>query len=144
MKTDSEPSCPMCRGNLYFKGMGKVVDRWEDEAYEKKWDEVYTDALEETMEEFESVGDVMDGESILLYMEDLQMAYQKLRDIEDKGFKFSWEEIREILRHPYCMYDLIVSRRSYVSWDDNEEIRLRQLFVSNYPSWNGPSIVRAV
>lgn len=135
----------MCRSNLYFKGMGKVVDRWEDEAHEKKWEEVYTDAIEETFGEFQQNYTFFDPRSIMLYLQDLDEAYAKLRELERKhGIMFGWEEIREILRHPYCIRHIIISGKKYYIWDDYEEISKRNLFVSNYPSWNGPSIVRAV
>lgn len=140
MKTDSEPSCPMCRNTLYFKGMNKVAEKWEEEFEEQKWEEVYNDALDSTLEEFEDAG-VMDGESIKMFMEDLQMAYQKLRKMYDQGFDLDWSDIREILRHPYCMEALLISQSKYTLYDDFEDIWRRNMFVSKYPGWKGPGPV---
>jgi hypothetical protein len=72
-----EPSCPMCRRTLYFKGMHKVVEEWDDEratkknedAFNKAFDEIFFDEesdLEDEAEaeaEDESDGDGDDSES---------------------------------------------------------------------------------
>ena len=65
-----EPSCPMCRRTLYFKGMHKVVDAWDNERAIKKNEEAFSQAFddifdEEDDEEFDSDddSDVSDDES---------------------------------------------------------------------------------
>ena len=138
MKTDSEPSCPMCRNNLYFKGMAKVADKWEEEADEQRWNECYEEAMEETMEEFDDAG-VMDGESIKMFLEDLQMAYNKLRKMSEQGVELEWWQIKEILRHPYCMEAILISQTRHTIHDDFEDIWRRNMFVSKYPGWKGPT-----
>ena len=46
VKSEGSPTCPICRCNLYFRGMRKVVDRWVDEMEEppeydeEDWDDV--------------------------------------------------------------------------------------------------------
>jgi hypothetical protein len=53
--TDSEGAkCPMCRKRLYFKGMYKVLDEWEQERIDlleqQAFEEVFEDVLEEAFE----------------------------------------------------------------------------------------------
>jgi hypothetical protein len=45
-----EPSCPMCRGRLYFKGMYKVVDQWEQERFDKKNEESFAEVFDSLFE----------------------------------------------------------------------------------------------
>lgn len=45
-----EPSCPMCRKRLYFKGMYKVVDQWEKERFDQKNEESFAEAFESLFE----------------------------------------------------------------------------------------------
>jgi hypothetical protein len=49
----SEPNCPMCRAPLYFKGMRKVADRWENERDEKMKESVYARVFNEILEVLE-------------------------------------------------------------------------------------------
>jgi hypothetical protein len=49
-----EPSCPMCRRNLYFKGMHKVVDEWDRERAFKKNEDAFNQAFDDIFEEIES------------------------------------------------------------------------------------------
>lgn len=49
-----EPSCPMCRRNLYFKGMHKVVDEWDRERALKKNEDAFNKAFDDIFEEDES------------------------------------------------------------------------------------------
>lgn len=46
----SEPSCPMCRKRLYFKGMYKIMDIWEQERFEKKNQEAFGEAFDNLFE----------------------------------------------------------------------------------------------
>ena len=44
-------SCPMCRAPIYFKGFHKVRDEWNEEAWENKCDEVFSQAIDECFAE---------------------------------------------------------------------------------------------
>ena len=46
-----EPSCPMCRRDMYFKGMHRVVRDWEDERILKKNEDAFDKAFDEIFEE---------------------------------------------------------------------------------------------
>ena len=41
-----EPSCPMCRRIMYFKGMGKVVHEWDRERIDQKNEEAFSEAFD--------------------------------------------------------------------------------------------------
>jgi len=131
VKTESEPTCPMCRSNLYFKGMNKVTEKWEREFEDQKWEDVYTEAVME-------LGDVTNGEDFLIFLEDLELAYKNIRKLHDMGYDFSWDFIRDILKNPYCFADVVInSKITYEIWDDFETIRRQNMFVSRYPKWRG-------
>ena len=36
LKSEEDPTCPMCRQRLYFKGMHKQEQQWENERYENE------------------------------------------------------------------------------------------------------------
>ena len=43
--------CPMCRAPIYFKGFHKVRDEWNEDAWENKCAEVFSEALDERFAE---------------------------------------------------------------------------------------------
>lgn len=44
-------SCPMCRAPIYFKGFHKVRDGWNEEAWENRCAEVFSQAIDECFAE---------------------------------------------------------------------------------------------
>ena len=48
--TSPEPDCPMCRAPMNFKGLHRVREKWEDEAYEKRMADHYASAFDRTLE----------------------------------------------------------------------------------------------
>lgn len=130
MKTDSEPTCPMCRSNLYFKGMSKVTEKWDRDFETQKWEDVYTEAINDM--------DFEDGEEFLMFLEDLELAYKNIRNLHDMGYDFSWDNIREMLKNPYIFHVFKMYKPvTFEIWDDFETIRRQNMFVSRYPKWNG-------
>ena len=58
----SEPTCPMCRANMYFRGMRSRVCEWEEEREEEHNESVLSEAFDfilENAEDFEDMEDVM-------------------------------------------------------------------------------------
>ena len=41
-----EPTCPMCRHNIYFKGFHKVLSKWENEKIDKRNEDAFNSAFE--------------------------------------------------------------------------------------------------
>jgi len=52
-----EQNCPMCRKGMYFKGMYKVRKEWDEEAHETRVQEIYAEAINDIIEEFEDEPD---------------------------------------------------------------------------------------
>lgn len=48
-----EPTCPMCRRRLYFKGLHRVSQKWEEERNDKINEESFKDAFDSIFEESE-------------------------------------------------------------------------------------------
>jgi len=46
-----EPSCPMCRRKMYFKGMWKLTNNWIQERVDQKNQEFFGEAFEDIFEE---------------------------------------------------------------------------------------------
>ena len=46
-----DPTCPMCRRAMYFKGMHKVVASWEQDRIDKRNEEVFGQAFDQIFEE---------------------------------------------------------------------------------------------
>lgn len=133
MKADSEPSCPMCRSKLYFKGMSKVTEKWDMESEEQMWEDVYTEAITE------GADDIDDGEEFLMFLEELEIAYKNIRTLHDRGCEFSWDMIREILGNPFFFSARIMdaSPIKIEIWDDFGTFQKQNMFVSKYPKWRG-------
>lgn len=49
--TGASTSCPMCRRPIHFKGFQDVRDEWDEEAWENRCAEVFSEALDECAEE---------------------------------------------------------------------------------------------
>ena len=120
MKAESEPSCPMCRSNIYFKGMSKVTEQWELESDDQKWADAYSEAVTDLLDGVDDCIDTM-GETILEYIKELERTVEEYFDY--------W--------HPYCFTDIIIKRARYEIWDDFESIRRHNIFVSRCPRWRG-------
>lgn len=73
-----EPSCPMCRGSLYFRNMRKHLDKWEDERADAHNEECFNNVFEEIFdaEELEFYG----TDDILWEIEELQKRYHTFVD----------------------------------------------------------------
>jgi hypothetical protein len=47
----------MCRAPIYFKGFHKVLDQWNDDAWENKCDEIFSQALDECFAEAQDLAE---------------------------------------------------------------------------------------
>lgn len=128
VKTDSTPTCPMCRSNMYFKGMSKIIPKWEQEFEESKWEEIYSDAIE---------GATEDADTFAMFLEDLETVYKNITKLHDVGYEFSWEFIREIMNNPYYYLYIGVGFPRREMWDTFDTTWKNAIFVSRYPYWNG-------
>ena len=58
-----EPTCPMCRHTLYFKGLHKISEKWEEEKINKLNEDAFNAAFEKIFEDSDSDSDYSDSES---------------------------------------------------------------------------------
>ena len=75
-----EPSCPMCRGSLYFRNMMAHVDRWIDERIDAYNEECFNAALEEIFDEDDL--EFYGTDDILWEIEELQKRFHTFVDTE--------------------------------------------------------------
>ena len=45
-KETHSPTCPMCRHHLYFRGMRKYIEQWDEDAFNHARQEAFEEALE--------------------------------------------------------------------------------------------------
>lgn len=50
LKCEDEATCPMCRQTIYFRGMRKMYDKWEEERHEKKLQETFENCFNEILD----------------------------------------------------------------------------------------------
>ena len=50
-----QPSCPMCRGAFYFKGMRNTAKQWDEERIDKQYQQVFEKVFEELLEDFQDM-----------------------------------------------------------------------------------------
>lgn len=78
LKCKLEPTCPNCRHKLYFKGMYKMTDTWEEEAETMKNEDAFNEAFDYILEfvdsdsEFDSDSDSSGYESDTPWNSDLE------------------------------------------------------------------------
>ena len=47
----SEPTCPMCRQTLNFKGLHRLEEKWSEEARYQQVDELFSEFIDEVLDE---------------------------------------------------------------------------------------------
>ena len=90
--------CPMCRKNIYFKGMRKYKNKWERERWEKQCNDVYSEAMSGLFAEAK--------ESPFINL----IFKQALEDLEEdyilfKGIVNNPDDLRYLLYNPNEYYD---------------------------------------
>jgi hypothetical protein len=48
-----EPTCPLCRHTMYFKGLHKISKKWEEERFDKMNEDAFSTAFDEIFNEDE-------------------------------------------------------------------------------------------
>ena len=95
--------CPMCRAPIYFKGFYKIREKWADESYEVRTNEIFNGALNQAIEaeleqdrEFkEAFGDEIQPDPLrmsdLSYIEDTYR-YLKSEDMHHEDIDYILNE----------------------------------------------------
>ena len=114
-----DPSCPMCRGSLYFRNMRSHLDKWEDEKVDAYNEECFNNAFEELFDEEEL--EFYGTDDILWEIEELQKRYHEFVD------------------SPYDMADVLEALEEEIQagcggnwfWDDIDS-NDKNIFVTNH------------
>lgn len=104
-ESSSEPTCPMCRGNLYFRGMKKCVEKWDEEAEYKHITETWGQIIDELVEYGCDIGDLEWAEERFKYVDDVDIILDddieftsdtKIRKVHDP---FTWKALLFVTKH---------------------------------------------
>ena len=85
---ESSPSCPMCRKNIYFKGINKKIDDWEDEHREYIFQNFFEEKLNEILEDVNPF-------SMLL----LEFISERLEKIRNLDYIYDEDDIEFFILH---------------------------------------------
>ena len=142
--TDAEGAkCPMCRHRLYFKGMYKVLDDWEDERIELKEQEAFQEVFDSVFESEEDTWDDDDDEEE--YDDDDDSTWsdwwtpqdeneQRMEQLRDLQKRFQLLQSVGVPVHPELLDDTwydVFSEREHMVYD-NSFWHVMNLFVSRY------------
>jgi hypothetical protein len=109
-----EPSCPMCRGSLYFRNMRCHLEKWEDERIDNHNEECFNQVFESFFdaEDLEFYG----TDDILWEIEELQKRFHMFAD---SGYDM--EEVLDapdeaiITASPFYFYDQVLVKDPFVT-----------------------------
>ncbi len=91
----TEPSCPMCRAPLYFKGMRKVAERWENEKDQQIKETVYSRIFDEILEFMEDREfDHFEAEFAMIAIRDFDERFNLLT--QDPEWVYEEEELYDL------------------------------------------------
>lgn len=110
----TNPSCPMCRRSLYFKGLYKLAPRWAEEREEQAEEDAWLEQVNEIFEE--------PSEFLLYELDGLQEEY---RFAAKMGLDFGW------YMENYSIFDVFDSAENMVIYRDVFP-HVRDMFVSKY------------
>lgn len=110
-------TCPMCRNNLYFRGMARVVDTWEKQKYDQCISDAYAKAVE-------TVFDTVEDDFVL---EDLLDIEEKFNKLVNTGEEWDPEELYEVLVDPFIEISFIDDSLDFYKYVP------KQMFVSKHP-----------
>lgn len=85
--------CPMCRQKLYFKGMYKKQEEWDDEYYEKEFETVFSENLDDILsdEHLFSYGVNWGSYLMIAYIKDLEKRFNKLKPFYTVAEDLQWQ-----------------------------------------------------
>ena len=113
-----DPSCPMCRGSLYFRNMRCHTEKWENERIDLYNEECFNNALEEIFDEDEL--EFYGPDDILWQIEELQKRYHTFLDTD-----YDMAEVLEALEE-----EIATASNGWI-WDDIDDTG-KNLFVTKH------------
>lgn len=128
LKGAAGSSCPMCRAPVYFKGFHKVREEWNEDAWEEKCSEVFSQALDESFagaQDFaESLPPRWRGRIMRDVLEDFIDIEKTYRFLKNEGV--SSDDMEEVFYYG----DYYSDRHMHKYWYLDEP---RKEFASRYP-----------
>lgn len=118
-KSTEQCTCPMCRRDLYFKGMNNIVAKWEDERRDEQLQDLFARAFDEALTEDDL--DFFGSEFVLDQLICIEERFNKLSDSD-----YSIEDIEYLIDD--FMLELVTD--FYEIWDDEFTLFLKFLFVT--------------
>ena len=138
LKSDEETTCPMCRKKLYFKGMHKYCEKWEEERYKEKTEEIFANLFDQVIEqgimlkEFDDDEDEDDDYLTWLILHDLGVMEYFFNKNKDMDWEH-WEDFEDAVndeveysqsRGPYIYYELLMKNKSLLKFSKVNSKRL--------------------
>lgn len=117
--TSETPSCPMCRQDMYFRGMHKAKAKWQEEADEKHLATVYAQVFE----------NALDDEDSMELIEEVDYNFHRLKHLL---LDYDVEQAVEIVE---CYFGPSTAGK-VMSWPDWGNLPQRRcVMVSKYPQF---------
>lgn len=91
----AESNCPMCRAPLYFRGLRKMAERWEEEREEKMKEAVYTKIFNEIIEDLGEEFDELEATLTMFALREFDERFRKFA--YECDWDFTEEELYEIV-----------------------------------------------
>lgn len=91
----AESNCPMCRAPLYFKGLRKMAERWEEERDEQMREAVYSKIFDEILEDLGEEYDELEATLAMITLKDFDERFRKFA--YECAWDFTEEELYELV-----------------------------------------------
>ena len=105
LKASSDPSCPMCRQPMQWKGLYKNKESWEEERLDLELENVWTKTAES----------ILEFDHPILAMHFLEDAHRRFNILKNDTWCDS-EYMEYVLSVPYWMPDLIEIPKEYYDY----------------------------
>jgi len=125
LKSDEETTCPMCRQKLYFKGMHKYCEKWEEERHEEQIEKVYSNLFDKTIEEAQEwMNDKIHNKWIIYNLEIMEYFFNKYKKMQWDY----WEDFEDAVNDeeeyvnssfPSIYYELLMKDMSLIKFSKN-------------------------
>ena len=102
---ESMPSCPMCRKNMYFKGINSKIYEWEDEYREDMFQQVFEKHLEDLLEDVDH-----------LTIPVLKHISERFRKMKEYDLKLSEDDINYFIFHEFETFTYPREYRDIPTW----------------------------
>ncbi len=102
---ESMPSCPMCRKNMYFKGINSKIYEWEDEHHEDMFQQVFEKHLEDLLEDVDH-----------LTIPVLKHISERFRKMKEYDLKLSEYDINYFIFHEFETFTYPIEYRDIPTW----------------------------